>query len=116
MYTLTDTLIPSVRHDGWTPQRKRLFFETLGAGHTVAWACARVGLSRQAAYTARRRDPAFAQAWRLALETARRAAVEAFLEGLPDNLRRALSDSSTPCELRGGRSFPQDTVRFVKPM
>ena len=56
MYTLTDTLIPSVRHDGWTPQRKRLFFETLGAGHTDAWACARVGLSRQAAYKARRRE------------------------------------------------------------
>lgn len=41
------------RHDGWTPERTQVFFETLAAGHSVVRACARVGLSRRAAHKAR---------------------------------------------------------------
>jgi len=118
----TDTLARPVRpdraprHDGWTRSRKRLFFETLAAGHSVAWACVRAGLSRQAAYKARRRDPAFARQWQAAQESARRAAEQAFLDGLPENLLRALSETATPGQLREARFLPLDTVRFVKRM
>ena len=104
------------RHDGWTERRKRLFFETLAAGHSVAWACVRAGLSRQAAYKARRRDPAFARQWQAAQESARRAAEQAFFDGLPENLLRALSETATPGQLREARFLPLDTVRFVKRM
>ena len=62
------------RHDGWTPERTRLFFETLAAGHSVVRACARAGLSRRSAYKARRRDPGFAHQWQAAQQSARRHA------------------------------------------
>ena len=110
MPSSTNTRARAVRHDGWTPARKQPFFETLAAGYTVSRTCARGGLPRQAAYNARRRDPAFAQAWRFALETPRRTAFGALLERRPEYLRRPLSGSSTPCELRGARIPAQDTV------
>ena len=81
------------RHDGWTPERTRLFFEALAAGGSVAWACARAGLSRQAAYKARRRDPGFAQQWQAAQQSALRAATEAFFASLPENLRQAMLEA-----------------------
>lgn len=90
------------RRDGWTAARQRLFFDALAAGHSVVWACARVGLSRRAAYSARRRDAEFAHRWQAAQQSARRAAEQAFLEGLPENLRDVVSGPSTGCELRGG--------------
>jgi hypothetical protein len=65
---------PKVRHDGWTPERKRRFLESLAEKDDVRRACARVELSRQAAYELRRRDALFAEAWTLALRLGRRAA------------------------------------------
>jgi len=102
-----------VRHDGWTPARRRQFIEGLAAGRDVRRACAGVGLSREAAYKLRRRDPVFAQEWQTALRTARENAAEAFLASLPENLRRTMSELSARCELRGAGKPAQDTVRVV---
>jgi hypothetical protein len=102
----------SKRTNGWTPQRKHLFLTMLAGHHTVAAACARVGLSRQAAYKARRRDADFAEQWREAQASAYREAEQTFLDSLPDRLRHALSDERE-CELRGARFSSQDFVNSV---
>jgi hypothetical protein len=61
---LSSTPVPAtVRHDGWTAARKAQFLEALAGDGNVRAACARVGLSREAAYRLRRRDALFARAW-----------------------------------------------------
>jgi len=55
-----------VRHDGFDPERKLLFLTALRQGASVLDACALVGISNRTAYNHRRRDHAFAEAWRLA--------------------------------------------------
>jgi hypothetical protein len=60
----------SPRRDGWTAERRAVFLESLCERADVARACARAGLSRQAAYKLRRRDPVFALAWNVALDVA----------------------------------------------
>lgn len=102
-----------IRRDGWTPERRRRFLELLAAGLDVRRACAGVALSRQAAYTLRRRDPVFAQAWDGALRSARAAEEEAFLAMLPDRLLRTLSELSGECNLRDVDGAAQHTVRVV---
>lgn len=81
----------SVRSNGWTMERRRRFLASLAAGRTVSRACAEVGLSREAAYKARRRDPAFARNWGRAQQAAATAARETFLDSLPDVLRARLA-------------------------
>ena len=103
----------SIRRDGWTPERRQRFLELLAAGFDVRRACAGVGLSRQAAYTLRRRDPAFAQAWDGALRSARAAEDEAFLAMLPERLLRTVSELSGECKLRGNAGAAQDCVKVV---
>ncbi|HEY6917518.1 MAG TPA: GNAT family N-acetyltransferase [Allosphingosinicella sp.] len=61
----------ALRHDGWTPEKKRLFQETLAECGTVAKACRVVGMSAQSAYNLRNRDPLFAAGWDTALLLAR---------------------------------------------
>jgi hypothetical protein len=103
-----------VRRDGWTPERRRRFLELLAAGIDVRRACTGVGLSRQAAYTLRRRDPAFAQEWDGALRSARAAEEEAFLALLSEPLRRTLSGLSGECKLRGDAdAAARHSVRVV---
>lgn len=53
------------RADGWTVERQRAFLEALADCGSVRAACARVGMSAQAAYALRRRSDAraFRQAW-----------------------------------------------------
>ncbi len=65
------TTIAPTRHDGWTPARKVQFLEALAQDGNVRAACARVGLSAEAAYRLRRRDPLFARAWAAAQLQAR---------------------------------------------
>ena len=101
-----------IRRDGWTPERRRRYLELLAAGMDVRRACAGVGLSRQAAYTLRRRDPEFAQAWDGALRSARATAEEAFLAMLPERLR-TLSELSGVCNLRESDGAARHTVRVV---
>jgi hypothetical protein len=62
---------PATRRDGWSPELKMRFLDHLAARGTVRGACALVGLSREAAYRLRRRDPLFARAWAAALGLAR---------------------------------------------
>lgn len=68
---LSNTPATATRHDGWTPARKAQFLESLAGDGNVRAACARVGLSREAAYRLRRRDPLFARAWAAAQLQAR---------------------------------------------
>jgi hypothetical protein len=65
------TTTATVRHDGWTPARIAQFLECLALDGNVSTACARVRMSREAAYRLRRRDGPFARAWAAAQLTAR---------------------------------------------
>ena len=95
----TPQLPHTPRRDGWTLARRERFLEHLAAGLDVKRACALVGLSREGAYRLRRRDATFAGTWDAALAEGRAAEVEAFFAGLPERLRRTVSDLSTVCEL-----------------
>lgn len=61
------------RHDGWTPERQRMFIAALSATGTVNSAARSVGMTRMAAYNLRKRAGAesFGQAWDLAIHTGR---------------------------------------------
>lgn len=60
------------RHDGFGPDRQALFIRTLAETGRVSAACKAAGVSRDAAYAARRRPEAasFAAAWDAALTMA----------------------------------------------
>jgi hypothetical protein len=62
------------RHDGWTPDRERLFLDTLAQTGVVADACRAVGISRDSAYGYRKRAAGrvFALAWDAAILISRR--------------------------------------------
>ncbi|HYD36445.1 MAG TPA: hypothetical protein VEA60_02460, partial [Allosphingosinicella sp.] len=49
-----------LRHDGWTPERKRLFLERFAQCGIFVEACEAAGMSARAAYNLRDRDPLFA--------------------------------------------------------
>src|SRR6478735_2788882 len=68
---LSSTPASTTRHDGWTAARKARFLDALAGDGNVRAACARVGLSREAAYRLRRRDVLFARAWAAAQVQAR---------------------------------------------
>src|SRR5687768_13765447 len=72
-FTTTPT---SAREDGWSPERKLRFLDRLAATGNVHAACAAVGMSRETAYTLRRRDALFARGWAAALLLAREASAE----------------------------------------
>jgi hypothetical protein len=50
----------ALRHDGWTPEKKRLFLERLAECGVIVEACEAAGMSARAAYKLRDRDPLFA--------------------------------------------------------
>jgi hypothetical protein len=72
----TSVSAAAVRHDGWTQPRRAQFLEALSHNGNVHAACARVGMSREAAYRLRRREPAFARAWAAAQMVGREASAE----------------------------------------
>ena len=90
------------KRDGWTPARRRHFLKSLAITANVRRASMGVGLSRQAAYQLRQRDPAFARAWDSALQKARDRAVKAFYAGMPEKLLRTVSELSTMCKAGEG--------------
>jgi hypothetical protein len=49
-----------LRHDGWTPEKKRLFLERFAECGIILEACEAAGMSARAAYNLRDRDPFFA--------------------------------------------------------
>lgn len=61
------------RHDGWTPERRRIFLETLAECGTVQDACRAAGMSPASAYALRQRKSGalFALGWAAALRHAR---------------------------------------------
>jgi hypothetical protein len=68
--TLTTSSIPLPAR-GWTPGAMARFLDHLSVKGNVRAACARVGLSAEAAYRLRRRDPLFARGWAAAQVLAR---------------------------------------------
>jgi hypothetical protein len=77
---------PATRRDGWSPERKLRFLDHLAARGNVRAACAAVGMTREAAYTLRRRDALFARGWAAALVLAREAGVEALADKALDGI------------------------------
>jgi hypothetical protein len=67
-----------LRHDGWTPEKERIFLVTLAATGVVADSCRACGMSRDSAYTRRNSAAgrAFALAWEAALVLARPVAAD----------------------------------------
>jgi hypothetical protein len=77
------------RHDGWIPERQRLFIATLARIGMVSAAAAAVGMSRKSAYALLERagsDSSFARAWREAQAqgrmTAESTAIERAIDGV----------------------------------
>jgi hypothetical protein len=71
MPAIVDPLVPlhpetafsetrALRHDGWTPERKRVFLERFAQCGIFVEACEAAGMSARAAYNLRDRDPLFA--------------------------------------------------------
>jgi hypothetical protein len=79
---------------GWTPESRARFLDHLAGKGNVRAACKRVGLSREAAYRLRRRDPLFARGWAAALVKAHDACVEVLAE-------RAIDGVEEPVFYRG---------------
>jgi hypothetical protein len=90
----TDTLedFPLVR--GWTPALQTQFLDHLALKGNVAASCKRVGLSREAAYRLRRRDPLFARGWAAAMVKAHDHCIEVLAD-------RAIEGIEEPIYHRG---------------
>lgn len=84
------------RHDGWTPERQTEFIQALAECACIDEACARVGVSRSAAYAFRARADArsFRIAWEAALDAGVRRLAEAAFS-------RALHGTSRPVFYKG---------------
>jgi hypothetical protein len=61
------------RHDGWTPERQRMFIMALSVTGQVEAACKMSGISRKSAYQLRNREDAqdFVRAWDVAIQSGR---------------------------------------------
>jgi hypothetical protein len=110
--------VPSAtnRHDGWTPERQRLFIRNLARIGVVSAAARAVGMSPKSAYALLRRagdDSGFAFAWRKALRASRTTVLCAAVD-------RALNGVETPVFVRGlrrppaGRSASPDRARSIR--
>jgi hypothetical protein len=73
---------PRSREDGWTPQRQHDFIETLADTGSVTRAALAVGMTRESAYSLRRRKDArgFREAWEAAQDIATGRLADACLE------------------------------------
>jgi len=87
---LHNTPTRAVRHDGWTPERRGRFLDCLAGEGNVQLACRAVGLSPEAAYRLKRREPLFARAWAAALLLARDASEQVIadraIDGIEENV------------------------------
>lgn len=86
--TETPDAQPIVR--GWTRERKTTFLDHLALKGNVRAACKRVGLSREAAYRLRRRDPLFARGWTAAMVKAHDASIEVLADRAIDGLEEVV--------------------------
>lgn len=88
-----------LRHDGWTPERMRLFLSRLAECGVVAEACQAAGMSARAAYNVRDRDPLFAAGWDAASMMARpRLADEAYSRAINGVIERIYKDGAIVAE------------------
>lgn len=55
------------RKDGWTARKKAIFLDHLAANSSVVRSAEAAGMDDHSAYTLRRKDPEFAEAWNAAL-------------------------------------------------
>jgi hypothetical protein len=76
--TLSAPPASTIRHDGWTAERQRIFCEDLADYGSVMQAARAAGMSVRSAYSLRRRADgrAFAQAWDAALLLARQRLID----------------------------------------
>jgi len=90
----TPTSTRQPRHDGWTEDRKMRFLDCLAQSGNVRVACSQVGLTREAAYRLKRREPLFERGWAAALAKARDLSIDALAE-------RAVEGVEEPIYYRG---------------
>lgn len=76
------TVLPVVRHDGWTPERQAGFLRALAETHSVSAAARMVGMTRQSAYKLRARlqGQPFDLAWDAAFQSSFDALAEAAMD------------------------------------
>jgi len=87
----------SRRHDGWTPERQRLFMDALRQIGMVSAAAEAAGMSRKSAYALLARagpESGFARAWREAQAEGREGAGSALIQ-------RAIHGVEVPYFFRG---------------
>lgn len=84
------------RHDGWTPEKQRLFLCILRYRRSVKLAAAAVGLARENAYLLRKRWPPFAAHWDRALTTDACTVADLLL-------RRVVEGVDVPVAGKGGK-------------
>jgi hypothetical protein len=88
-----------LRHDGWTPEKMRLFHERFAECGVVREACEAAGMSARAAYNLRDRDPLFAAGWEAAaLKSRARLADEAFSRSMNGVVERIYRDGVVVAE------------------
>jgi len=75
---------------GWTPERKAQFLDRLATNGNARAACRAVGLSAEAAYKLRRRDPLFARAWAAAILLGRENGIQALAERAIDGVEEQI--------------------------
>jgi hypothetical protein len=80
----------ALRHDGWTPEKERIFFLTLASTGVVADACRACGMSRDSAYS--RRNRASGRAFALAWDAAHILARPALADDLQSRVRHGVID------------------------
>ncbi|MGZ3271153.1 MAG: hypothetical protein ACXU71_09275 [Croceibacterium sp.] len=90
-----DTLVTDPLDDyalvrGWTPERMTRFLDHLAQKGNVQASCKRVGLSREAAYRLRRRDPLFARGWAAAMVKAHDASIEVLADRAIDGVEEPI--------------------------
>jgi len=106
----------SSRHDGWTPDRQRLFIAALALIGMVSAAARSVGMSRKSAYALLARagpESSFAAAWRAAQTAGKRNAwstaidraldgveVPYFYRGIQRGVKRVYNDNLLVAALR----------------
>lgn len=91
--------VPSarLRHDGWTPERQRLFIDALRQIGMVSAAAKAVGMSRKSAYALLKRagpESSFARAWSEAQISGETSAYYTLIG-------RAMNGVEVPCFYRG---------------
>lgn len=93
------SLLPVIRHDGWTGEAMAKFLETLAETGIVLEACDVAGKSSTAAYALRRRNPLFAEAWETALHIARDRLADTLLaRSLEGNVEQIIKDGEVVAE------------------